>query len=101
MTRTAQKKPKTEEIVTAKLFQNGRSQAVRLPKQFRFEGDCVQIRRVEKGILLEPVNKKPTEAEVDAWFAKLDYYNKIAGPFMPEGSEGRNQEIIRPRKIFD
>ena len=30
---------------TAKLFKNGRSQAVRLPKEFRFEGDEVSIRR--------------------------------------------------------
>jgi antitoxin VapB len=30
---------------TAKLFKNGRSQAVRLPKEFRFEGDEVVIRR--------------------------------------------------------
>jgi len=32
---------------TAKLFKNGRSQAVRLPKEFRFEGDEVAIRRDE------------------------------------------------------
>jgi antitoxin VapB len=31
---------------TAKLFKNGRSQAVRLPAEFRFEGDEVYIRRV-------------------------------------------------------
>ena len=33
---------------TAKLFKNGRSQAVRLPAEFRFEGDEVLIRRDEK-----------------------------------------------------
>lgn len=33
---------------TAKLFRNGRSQAVRLPKEFRFEGDEVYIRRDRK-----------------------------------------------------
>ena len=33
----------------AKLFQNGRSQAVRLPREFRFEGDCVRVRRVSQG----------------------------------------------------
>ncbi len=32
-------------IMKAKLFQTGRSQAVRLPKEFRFEGDEVYIRR--------------------------------------------------------
>jgi len=39
----------------AKLFQNGASQAVRLPREFRFEGTEVRIRRVRDGVLLEPV----------------------------------------------
>ena len=37
----------------AKLFRNGRSQAVRLPQEFRFEGDRVPIRRIDQGVLLE------------------------------------------------
>ncbi len=40
---------------TAKLFRNGRSQAVRLPKEFRFEGDEVSIRREGERVILEPV----------------------------------------------
>jgi antitoxin VapB len=40
---------------TAKLFWSGRSQAVRLPKEFRFEGDEVRIRRHGSAIILEPV----------------------------------------------
>lgn len=45
---------------TAKLFKNGRSQAVRLPAEFRFEGDEVLIRRdpVTGDIILSPRNKK-------------------------------------------
>ena len=39
----------------AKLFWNGRSQAVRLPKEFRFEGDEVEIRREAEAVILEPV----------------------------------------------
>lgn len=39
----------------AKLFMNGRSQAVRLPKEFRFEGTEVRIRKSGNGVLLEPV----------------------------------------------
>jgi antitoxin VapB len=39
----------------AKLFWSGRSQAVRLPKAFRFEGDEVRIRRVGEAVILEPV----------------------------------------------
>ena len=41
----------------AKLFQNGGSQAVRLPKDFRFEGDEVLIRREGRRVILEPVDE--------------------------------------------
>ncbi len=41
----------------AKLFKNGRSQAVRLPKQFRFEGQEVKIRKEGNKVILEPLDK--------------------------------------------
>lgn len=40
---------------TAKLFWSGRSQAVRLPKSYRFEGESVRIRRHGQAVILEPV----------------------------------------------
>lgn len=40
---------------TAKLFMSGRSQAVRLPKEFRFEGTEVRIRKRGNTVILEPV----------------------------------------------
>ncbi|MGE5269498.1 MAG: antitoxin [Thiohalocapsa sp.] len=40
---------------TAKLFWSGRSQAVRLPKEFRFDGDKVRIRRRGSQVILEPI----------------------------------------------
>jgi antitoxin VapB len=40
---------------TAKLFWSGRSQAVRLPKDFRFPGDKVRIRRHGSAVILEPL----------------------------------------------
>ena len=43
----------------AKLFLNGRSQAVRLPREFRFEGTEVNIRREGSAVILEPVQKRP------------------------------------------
>ena len=46
---------------TAKLFKSGRSQAVRLPKEFRFEGSEVRITRHGNGVLLEPM-----EVDLDA-----------------------------------
>ncbi len=55
---------------TAKVFWSGRSQAVRLPKAFRFEGDVVRIRRHGAAVILEPV---PTDwAWLDALAGTLD-----------------------------
>ena len=45
-------------MATAKLFRNGRSQAVRLPKEFRFEGDEVAIRREGRRVVLEPLKRR-------------------------------------------
>lgn len=39
----------------AKLFQNGRSQAVRLPKAFRFKGSEVKITKEGERVILEPL----------------------------------------------
>jgi antitoxin VapB len=64
--------PKTD---IAKLFQNGRSQAVRLPREFRFEGDRVRVRRVSGGVLLEPLIQDPTEL-----FRRLDELNSEPFP---------------------
>lgn len=41
----------------AKIFQSGRSQAVRLPKAFRFAGEEVAIKRFGNGVLLLPMNQ--------------------------------------------
>jgi len=45
-------------MMTAKLFENGRSQAVRLPKEFRFEGDEVMIGKVGDFVVLSPKGDK-------------------------------------------
>ena len=56
----------------ARLFRNGRSQAVRIPKEFEFEGDEVLIARDEEGKLtLEPVKTKPSLLEVLATLEPL------------------------------
>ena len=39
---------------TAKVFMNGRSQAVRLPKEYRFSGDSVYLKRVGNAVVLIP-----------------------------------------------
>lgn len=45
-------------MARAKLFRNGRSQAVRLPKEFRFDGDEVEVRRQGSRVILEPVKRR-------------------------------------------
>ena len=50
---------------TARLFQNGRSQAVRLPKAFRFKGTEVKIRKEGDTVILEPLEQ--TEWPVEFW----------------------------------
>jgi antitoxin VapB len=78
----------------AKLFWNGRSQAVRLPKEFRFEGDRVRVRRRGTGVLLEPVVEKKKES-LEEWFARLDAMG--ADPLFPEG---RKQKPAPIREYF-
>jgi antitoxin VapB len=77
-------------MAVAKLFRNGRSQAVRLPQEFRFEGTEVRVRKVAEGVLLEPMVSNPSE-----WFAELDRLN--SGSFF---GEGRNQPVTPRRNIF-
>ncbi len=74
-----------EKSGTGKIFMHGRSQAVRLPKEFRLPGKEVRVTHVGRGILLEPVPTPPSHAEIQAWFAKLDSY--LDEPFLPEGRE--------------
>jgi antitoxin VapB len=74
----------------ARLFRNGRSQAVRLPHEFRFAGDRVRVRRMGRGVLLEPLITDVTE-----WFAELD--RDDPEPFMPEG---RDQPVTPQRPVF-
>lgn len=50
----------------AKLFFHGRSQAVRLPKEFRFEGTEVYVRRVGADVVLSSQPKAPMQTLIDA-----------------------------------
>ncbi|ABD09122.1 SpoVT/AbrB-like [Rhodopseudomonas palustris HaA2] len=68
--RNAKGAPGPDAPATAKLFMHGRSQAVRLPKEFRFEGTEVRVRRVGDKVILEPMEKKPFDYA--AWRARLD-----------------------------
>ena len=69
---------------TAKLFQNGHSQAVRLPKEFRFQGDRVLIKRAGNGVLLLPVK--------DTWDSLFTSLDKFSDDFMETREQPANQE---------
>ncbi|MDF3818575.1 type II toxin-antitoxin system VapB family antitoxin [Leptospira sp. 96542] len=62
---------------TAKIFVNGRSQAVRIPKEFQFNGKEVFIQKVGDVVILVPKNK--------AWNAFLDGLNGFTDDFLSEG----------------
>jgi len=64
---------------TAKLFINGRSQAVRLPKDFRFSGNEVIIQKVGDAVILLPHNK--------SWEVFLHGLNNFTDDFMEEGRD--------------
>lgn len=66
---------------TAKLFMHGRSQAVRLPKEFRLPGSEVRVSRLGDKVVLEPIEKPPFDVAV--WLARLDSYRDLEWPDMP------------------
>jgi antitoxin VapB len=77
---------------TAKLFTHGRSQAVALPEECRFEGTEVRITKVGDRVILEPWS--PDSAT--PW-ALIDQLGDT--PFMPEGRE--RPETPEDRPVFE
>ena len=63
----------------ARVFQSGNSQAVRLPKEFRFDADQVEIFRQGQDIVLRPV---PVNAA-----AVFDLLSSLPADFMDDGRE--------------
>ena len=66
----------------AKIFETGSSQAVRLPKQFRFSDSEVLIQRLGDAVMLVPKDA--------AWKTFLEGLNSFSDDFF---AEGRNQEV--------
>jgi antitoxin VapB len=70
---------------TARLFINGRSQAVRLPKEYRFKGDDVYIQKIGDAVILFPVDKE--------WETFLYGLHNFSDDYFSEGrDQGINQE---------
>lgn len=73
---------------TAKLFRNGRSQAVRLPREFRFEGDRVYVKRVGNAVVLLPYE--------DSWRGLFEALEQFSEDFMGEREQPVGQERESP-----
>jgi antitoxin VapB len=75
---------------TAKIFMNGRSQAVRLPKEYRFEGSEVYIKKVGDMVILIPYHAP--------WQSLFESLEMLSDDFM----ETRNQPEMQEREeIFE
>jgi hypothetical protein len=82
-----------EKMGTAKLFRNGRSQAVRLPKEFRFEGEELSIRREGEAVILEPLRPRTWPKGYWRRWGKASLDLDLVGP-LPAG--GRPIELDEP-----
>lgn len=74
-------------MLSAKLFKNGQSQAVRLPKECRFEGDEVAVNKIGDIVILVPKNNK--------WDGFLNSLELFSDDFM---NEGRKQKVVQDRE---
>ena len=74
-------------MLKAKIFENGRSQAVRLPKECRFSGDEVAINKVGDVVILMPKGNK--------WAGFINGLSLFDEDFM---SEGREQPAAQERE---
>ena len=77
-----------EEVVIAKLFKNGNSQALRLPKEFRFDGDEVFVYKEGERVIIQPKNSNWEE------FFLSD--SKVTDDFMRD----RKDDPAQQRNIF-
>ena len=68
---------------TARLFRNGQSQAVRLPKEFKFGGDKVFIKKVGDGVMLIPYQ--------ESWQSLFDSLEQFSDDFMTERGQPEQQ----------
>jgi antitoxin VapB len=70
---------------TARLFVNGRSQAVRLPKECKFSGESVYVQKIGEAVILVPIDKE--------WEVFMRGLNSFSDDFMSEGRlQGKDQE---------
>lgn len=76
---------------TARLFKNGRSQAVRLPRKYAFSGDEVYVKRVNGVVMLIP-------KDADPWKPLVDSLEKFSEDFF---DFGRDQGVLEKRNTIE
>lgn len=76
-------------MTTAKLFENGKSKAVRLPKEYRFSGNEVSINKIEDVVILMPQDNQ--------WAGFMESLELFTDDFM---KDGREQPENQEREIF-
>ena len=74
-------------MVTAKVFQNGRSQAIRLPKEFRVASDEVYLKKTPEGFLV--IAKDP-------WELFREGIAELSGDFMAGGRHQPPPQHVKP-----
>ncbi len=74
-------------MMTAKVFENGRSQAVRLPKEYRFNTDEVAVNKIGDIVMLMPKTNK--------WNSFMQAIDMFSEDFM---KDGRTDEIRQERE---
>ena len=76
-------------MMMAKVFENGRSQAVRLPKEYRFSDEEVAVNKIGDVVILMPKENK--------WSGFLNSLNLFSEDFM---NDGREQSETQEREIL-
>jgi antitoxin VapB len=76
--------PGSQSMKTARLFANGQSQAVRLPKEFRFEGDFVYVKKSGDAVVLLPAK--------GIWNSLVESLDKFSDDYMSERDQPGEQE---------
>lgn len=79
-------------MMTAKLFTNGSSQAVRLPKEFRFIGNEVYAQKVGDSVILVPKDK--------AWETFMEGINSFTDDYFAAVELRHNNEIQSERETL-
>lgn len=79
-------------LQTAKLFTNGSSQAVRLPKEFRFQGTEVYVQKVGGCLLLSPKDR--------AWDTFMEGVSGFSDDYFDAIEQARSEDIPSARETL-